>query len=141
MAPQVFVGGQVDTDGQTVTPSVDHTDSLVVRGDMATTSLVLSGYDGSTAGSIHADSSTPDECVALSLDQQNQVVLVNVCERPIVGRCGVADHLSASSTPSSNLCSAGTVSSVSGSGPWTRSCRGSGGGTDASCDALVAWRV
>ena len=39
------------------------------------------------------------------------------------------------SAPTANLCSAGTASTVSGSGPWSWSCAGSSGGTTATCSA------
>src|SRR6202043_827392 len=42
------------------------------------------------------------------------------------------------SAPSSNLCSAGAASSVTGNGPWSWSCAGSNGGTSASCSATVS---
>ena len=38
---------------------------------------------------------------------------------PLDGACGSSNGLSFYTTPSTNLCSAGTPSSVSGSGPWT----------------------
>jgi hypothetical protein len=38
--------------------------------------------------------------------------------------------------PTTNLCSAGTASAITGSGPWTWSCAGSSGGRTASCYAL-----
>jgi 2',3'-cyclic-nucleotide 2'-phosphodiesterase (5'-nucleotidase family) len=53
------------------------------------------------------------------------------------GVCGSANGQSYTSTPSTNLCSAGTPSVVSGSGPWTWTCAGSGGST-ASCSATKA---
>jgi hypothetical protein len=54
------------------------------------------------------------------------------------GACGSANGTTASSKPSANLCSAGTSSSVAGSGPWTWSCGGSNGGTTASCNVSLA---
>ena len=39
------------------------------------------------------------------------------------------------SAPTANLCTAGTASTVSGSGPWSWSCAGSNGGTTATCSA------
>jgi hypothetical protein len=54
------------------------------------------------------------------------------------GICGAVNGQSLSSAPTSNLCSAGTASAVSGSGPWTWSCAGSNGGTTASCSASRA---
>lgn len=51
------------------------------------------------------------------------------------GMCGSADGVAAPSAPSSNLCSAGTASAVSGSGPWSWTCNGANGGSDMSCSA------
>lgn len=53
----------------------------------------------------------------------------------INGICGSANNTTVSFAPSINLCSSGTASSVSGSGPWTWTCNGSGGGTIAICSA------
>jgi O-glycosyl hydrolase len=55
----------------------------------------------------------------------------------VSGSCGSANSTSGSSAPTTNLCTAGTASSVSGTGPWTWSCAGSGGGSTASCSAPV----
>jgi hypothetical protein len=54
------------------------------------------------------------------------------------GQCGAADGIPAMSTPSSNLCSEGTASSVSGSGPWSWTCSSTSGGASDSCSAPVA---
>jgi hypothetical protein len=51
------------------------------------------------------------------------------------GVCGSADGVPTSTAPISNLCSAGTASAVTGTGPWYWSCAGSKGGTTASCSA------
>ncbi|SHN87826.1 hypothetical protein [Bradyrhizobium erythrophlei] len=64
-------------------------------------------------------------------------VAVNAAPVAISGVCGSANATQASSAPSTNLCSAGTSSSVAGSGPWTWSCGGSNGGSTASCSASV----
>src|SRR5204863_10057517 len=64
-------------------------------------------------------------------------VAVNAAPAPVSGVCGSANGTTVSSAPSTNLCSAGTASSVAGSGPWTWSCGGSNGGTSASCSASV----
>jgi len=55
----------------------------------------------------------------------------------INGSCGSANNVTASSAPTTNLCSTGTASPVAGSGPWTWSCAGTNGGTMASCAALI----
>lgn len=53
----------------------------------------------------------------------------------INGACGPANGVVVSSTPSAGLCSAGSNSAVSGTGPWSWSCLGSRGGTTALCSA------
>ncbi|WP_323696857.1 InlB B-repeat-containing protein [Thiorhodovibrio litoralis] len=57
---------------------------------------------------------------------------------PINGRCGSAEGEAFAVAPSSNLCSAGTPSAVSGTGPWSWTCQGQYGGTDANCTATTA---
>ena len=53
--------------------------------------------------------------------------------------CGTAGGASMASAPSgSSLCSTGTASAVTGSGPWTWECYGQSGGTNASCSASLA---
>jgi hypothetical protein len=53
------------------------------------------------------------------------------------GSCGSSNGGSFYTAPTTNLCSAGTASSVTGAGPWNWSCAGSGGGTTAQCSALL----
>ena len=55
----------------------------------------------------------------------------------IPGVCGASSGLALSSAPVTNLCSAGTASAVSGTGPWAWTCAGSGGGSTASCGATL----
>jgi hypothetical protein len=51
------------------------------------------------------------------------------------GVCGSANSSTLASAPSTNLCSTGSATAVSGSGAWTWSCNGSNGGTNAACSA------
>lgn len=55
------------------------------------------------------------------------------CEPVVLGRCGAANGAPYSSAPTFGLCRSGTASAISGSGPWTWTCNGSGGGPTASC--------
>ena len=55
---------------------------------------------------------------------------------PAVQRFAVGAVLTAA--PTANLCTAGTASTVSGSGPWAWSCAGSNGGSTASCTDKLA---
>src|SRR3989338_1094375 len=66
---------------------------------------------------------------------QNVIVNYTVSSTPIVPQCGSSNGGTFSSAPSSNLCSAGTASSVTGSGPWNWSCTGTTGTTPAQCSA------
>ena len=65
-------------------------------------------------------------------------VAVNASQTPVSGACGSANGTTVSSAPSTNLCTAGTASSVAGSGPWTWNCSGSNGGASASCSASAS---
>lgn len=55
--------------------------------------------------------------------------------RRVNGACGKANGVAVAAAPGSALCSSGSPSGILGSGPWSWSCRGSGGGTTASCSA------
>jgi len=55
------------------------------------------------------------------------------------GVCGSSDGDSFLSAPTTNLCSAGMASLVSGSGPWSWTCDGLYTGTDDSCEANLAY--
>jgi hypothetical protein len=56
---------------------------------------------------------------------------------PVNGACGSSNGKTFSIAPSTNLCSVGTASPVTGSGPWAWTCMGSNGGTSASCSAAA----
>lgn len=49
------------------------------------------------------------------------------------GACGSSNGAIFSAAPTNNLCTAGTASAITGTGPWRWSCVGSNGGTTASC--------
>jgi len=52
---------------------------------------------------------------------------------PVPGVCGSSHAAILTVAPTTNLCSTGTPSAVTGSGPWTWTCSGSTGGKDADC--------
>ena len=56
-----------------------------------------------------------------------------LAQQTINGQCGSANGVAVSTAPTTNLCSAGTASAVTGSGPWAWNCLGSNGGTTACC--------
>lgn len=53
----------------------------------------------------------------------------------INGVCGSANGTTVDVAPTANLCTSGTASAVSGSGPWSWTCAGISGGTNATCSA------
>jgi hypothetical protein len=57
---------------------------------------------------------------------------------PVNGVCGSANGSFFAVAPAANLCTTGTASAVSGTGPFAWSCAGSNGGTTASCQALLS---
>jgi pseudomonalisin len=71
--------------------------------------------------------------LATGLGSVDAYALVNSWE--IIGACGPANGASFSSAPSTGLCSVGTPSTLTGTGPWSWSCAGSYGGSTASCSA------
>jgi hypothetical protein len=93
--------------------------------------------DGTVPIAVVAFSTPPGQSggtttsVNLTLSVDNSGGAVN-------GACGSANGVGTSAAPTTGLCSAGTASAVSGSGPWTWSCAGSNGGTTASCSAPLA---
>jgi chitodextrinase len=51
------------------------------------------------------------------------------------GACGSANGTTVATVPTTNLCSTGTASTISGTGPWSWSCAGTNGGSTAQCSA------
>ena len=59
-----------------------------------------------------------------------------VVAAPVNGACGAAHGIATAFVPAANLCATGTASAVTVGSPWTWSCTGSGGGSDATnCSA------
>ncbi len=54
------------------------------------------------------------------------------------GACGTANGTAIPNTPNFNLCSSGTPSAIGGTGPWTWTCGGTGGGSNSgACSAFL----
>lgn len=53
------------------------------------------------------------------------------------GQCGFYNGAAVPSAPNTDLCDSGTASAISGSGPWSWTCKGTGGAATASCSANV----
>ena len=114
------LGIQIVSDGSTtsftVTPAAGwHVDSVT-------------GCGGTWSGS------NPYTTAPITADCE---VIANFVQTPVDGVCGAADGGTFTIAPTTDLCAAGTASSLSGSGPWTWTCSGIAGGSDASCSANI----
>ena len=67
----------------------------------------------------------------------NHTIDATFAPDPVNGVCGTSISAAFKTAPASNLCAAGTATSVSGTGPWSWSCSGSNGGATAPCTAAV----
>jgi len=64
-----------------------------------------------------------------------QVIALSATATQINGTCGSSNGQSFTTVPTTNLCTSGTATTVTGNGPWNWSCQGSNGGTTATCSA------
>ncbi|MEI6206917.1 MAG: SUMF1/EgtB/PvdO family nonheme iron enzyme [Desulfuromonadales bacterium] len=95
--------------------------------------LTATPYSGSSfAGWSDACSGT-GTCSVTMDTAKNVIATFN--NQSVNGACGTSSGLTFAIAPTANLCAAGTASVLSGSGPWSWTCSGSGGGTTASCQA------
>ena len=95
-------------------------------------------YITNFTGTVSGNSAVLKELETTFRQDLNGDGVVGVAATPVSGVCGSANGTKVSSKPSANLCSAGTASSVAGSGPWTWSCGGSNSGATATCTASLA---
>ncbi|MFT3791154.1 MAG: Calx-beta domain-containing protein [Rudaea sp.] len=124
------------------------TQSQVIAGQSTTFTVdPLTGY---AIGSIVGDTCTPsllsgDTWTTGTITQACAITVTFSVSSAIDGSCGTANGGSFTSLDASspNLCSAGTVTGFTGTGPWSWSCAGIGGGTDSeTCSASIkTWTV
>lgn len=86
----------------------------------------VSGCGASPAKSDYSTSAITADCTV--------VATFTPTVMPVNGVCG-SDNGKTLSTVPTNLCTSGTASAVLGSGPWSWTCQGSNGGSNASCSA------
>ena len=56
---------------------------------------------------------------------------------PVNNTCGSSNNWTFTTAPTTNLCTTGTASTVTGTGPWSWTCTGTSGGTTATCSASI----
>jgi hypothetical protein len=106
------------------------------RFNVASAPLSMNGLDRSTRAALVRiyGSGTVGTVV---LEAGNLVRLTPSAGQLVNGGCGSANGGAFYSPPIINLCSSGVASLPGGSGPWTWTCSGANGGSNASCQANV----
>jgi N-acetylneuraminic acid mutarotase len=121
------------------TPTSTNATSFSVTGilppgiNFNTTTGSLSGTPttGGTYSNIVISSTNASATVALPAF----TITVTAAVSPVNGTCGASKGGTFFAAPAHNLCSSGTASALSGSGPWNWTCSDVNGGSTASCSA------
>jgi len=89
----------------------------------------FSGWGGSCSGT--------GSCTVTMSQARSVTATFATTPSAVNGSCGTSNGATLTAAPTTNLCTLGTASAVSGSGPWSWTCAGSNGGTTASCSASL----
>ena len=117
--------------------TIDPTSRQVDNGQIGTFALSpavgyviesVTGCGGAPSGSTYVTAPVTANCTVSATFASST--------SPIDGVCGSDNGKTLAVTPT-NLCSAGTPSALSGSGPWTWTCSGIEGGNSATCSAQL----
>ena len=112
----------------------------------SSTTFTVSAASGYSIASVSGDTCAPSvqsgSTYTTGLITANCKITATFSANPVNGTCGSDDGKTLGAAPT-NLCSAGNQSVVSGSGhPWSWTCTGANGGTNASCSATIqTWTV
>jgi len=124
--------GTVEANAGNITWSGDNGSLSVVSDSMITltatpeANYIFTGWAGACDGT---------GACAVTMDQAKSVTATFSLIQGN-GACGTADGKDFAAPPTENLCSSGTIEQLpSGPGPWEWICKGSNGGSDASCSA------
>ncbi len=99
--------------------------SLITLTSVADSGSLFTGWNGACTGT---GACTVNMTQAQTVGATFVIAVIN-------GSCGSSDKGSFSSSPMMNLCSAGSLDSMTGTTSWSWSCKGIGGGTNMSCSA------
>ena len=122
------------TDNIAVTGYVLYESAILPQGDnLPWNPLPPNTYFFSTTGSKTLYAFAKDAAGNISPPASASIDITNSVD----GACGPSNGQSFITAPSTNLCTTGNASSVTGSGPWNWSCNGSNGGTAAGCNAQL----
>ncbi|MHB8827994.1 MAG: LamG-like jellyroll fold domain-containing protein [Syntrophales bacterium] len=131
VTPSAGVGG-------TISPNTPQTadNNATAQFTVTANSGYTAAVTGTCGGSLNGTTYTTSPVTA------NCTVSATFAANPVNGVCGAANGQAFTSapTPTDNLCSVGTPTTVAGSGPWTWSCPGTNGGAAASCAANIIYQ-
>ncbi len=98
---------------------------------------ITSGSSGAGSGTVSYSvaANTSTSALTGTMTIAGQTFTVTQSGAPTNGACGSSNGANLTAAPTANLCSTGSASAVSGTGPWTWSCNGTNGGTIAGCSA------
>jgi hypothetical protein len=131
VTPSAGSGGSISPNVATTVP-YNQTQQFTVTPSNGLTATISSG-SGACGGSPASGASQFTYTTnPISSNCNVQVTFSNVT---ITGACGSSNGQTLSAAPTTNLCSAGTPSTVTGSGPWSWTCQGSAGTLAANCSA------
>lgn len=91
--------------------------------------ISILGSVGCSSGFEASSASKSSEAIDSQGDDQTPAPTV------VAGLCGSVNGAALTSAPAANLCSTGTASTVTGTGPYIWSCAGINGGATANCSA------
>ena len=95
------------------------------------TTIAPTTFTASGAGSKDLYAWAKDAAENVSLPVLAKVMIT--LPQPVNGACGSSNDGTFPVAPTTNLCSIGTASTLTGTGPWNWTCPGSNGGTTANC--------
>jgi hypothetical protein len=105
-----------------------------LAGTGTTSPITVTGF---TSGTAYTFAVTASNSVGISTSSSPSNSVTPVGADPVNGTCGTSNGGTFTIIPSTNLCSTGTATSVTGSGPWNWSCTGANGGANAPCSATI----
>jgi hypothetical protein len=118
--------------------------SVAVR-DLSTNTLIVNGTVSTNSFTPALTAGRPYRWAVSACSgagcSASSVALYVTAPSAVNGTCGSANGGLFDLKPSTNLCSAGTASAVSGAGGWTWSCSGQFSGTTASCSSEFTGNV
>ena len=121
--------GNIIWSGNSGSGSYSNATSVILTA-VPNTGAIFSGWTG-----CDSVDGTGTKCTTLMTASKNITATFDIA--PVNGVCGSSNGGTFTIAPNTNLCSVGTPSTVTGSGPWNWTCAGQYNGTNATCSANI----